>query len=70
MAISEEKLKELRHKKSTTPLENRDKCPECGSVKIHRRTGGLPDNARSDKEYYCGNSDCRADFDEPIRGET
>lgn len=62
--MSEEEFNELLHSRSTTPVEEMDKCPECRSVKVHEKTGCHGKNMRKvDKDYYCKN--CGTHFDEP-----
>lgn len=59
-------LEHAKTKQSTTPREEQDACPECGSVVIRFRVNdgyNVPiDKKNPDDECYCEN--CGATFDE------
>jgi len=60
--LDAETLAARRSRTSTTDHEKMDRCPECGSVKLHHKTGG-PSMARKPGAYRCGS--CGHHFDEP-----
>lgn len=57
-------LHAARKARSTTPVEQRKHCPECGSVRIHR-VGNKRASQRPDV-WYC--EECRTEVDEPSIG--
>lgn len=59
---------EARVQPSTTPEDERDRCPECGSLSISPRTGRGGGQSAHPVEwnYECGV--CSNRFDEPARG--
>lgn len=58
----EASLSELKHRTSTTPVEERAFCPVCESARVERKTG-RPDEREHDEEYYCGRGH---HFEEPL----
>jgi hypothetical protein len=62
-AIDAETLEARRSRTSTTDREEMPHCPECGSVKLHHKTGG-PSGTRKPGAYRCDG--CNAHFDEPV----
>ena len=60
--LDAETLEQRRSRTSTTDHEEMDRCPECGSVKLHHKTGG-PSMAREPGAYRCGS--CGHHFDKP-----
>lgn len=66
--ISIEELRRRQHQRSTTPAEKRKRCPECGSVDVIRKTGGMGGTPRQNATTYrCGN--CQRHFDNPAPPE-
>lgn len=64
-----ERLERLLFAPSSTPIEKMPRCPDCGSVKIHRRTRTPdrtqdPENVRWRSERWRCES-CQHDFDDP-----
>jgi len=61
-------LDAARSQNSTTPDSDRRRCPECGSVKILRKTEkGANAPARKGGKYRCEADGCQAHFDVPVR---
>jgi hypothetical protein len=67
-------LDDARHAASTTPVEDEDTCPHCGSIQVMSRVegkdkhGGTPTSRQQeqieyDEPYFCDN--CRERFEEP-----
>ena len=61
--VDAETLKQRKHAHSTTNRDKRDRCPKCGSVKIHQKTGG-PSRTRKPGDFRC--EACTHHFDEPV----
>jgi len=58
-------LDEAKSARSCTDRDEMDKCPHCGSVKVHRKDGGKQYRyEHPDEDYYCGA--CEGHFDEPV----
>jgi len=54
------------HSESSTPPEERTRCPECKHSSIYPITHKSNGVVRPDAEYRC--EDCGHAFDQPIRG--
>jgi transposase-like protein len=61
--VDAETLDQRRHAHSTSDPRERERCPACGSVKLHRKTGG-PCGTRKPGDYRCDG--CNHHFDEPV----
>jgi len=61
--LDAETLEQRRHARSTTDAREMKRCPACGSVKLHRKTGG-PSGTRKPGDYRCDG--CQHHFDEPV----
>ncbi|WP_254810690.1 hypothetical protein [Natronosalvus amylolyticus] len=58
---------EAIHKaRSTTPLDERRRCPECRSTRVYQISDDPRGWTDADSDFGCEN--CQAHFDEPIRG--
>lgn len=63
-----ERLQHMKRAPSTTPEEQFDRCPDCGSVQVHPKTGKPHGPEAGAGDYWCDN--CRSHFDEPVAGGT
>jgi integrase/ribosomal protein L32 len=61
--VDAETLDQRRHDRSTSDPSDMKRCPGCGSVKLHRKTGG-PCGTRKPGDYRCDG--CNHHFDEPV----
>jgi hypothetical protein len=61
--VDAETLDQRRHERSTSDPRDMKRCPACGSVKLHQKTGG-PCGTRKPGDYRCDG--CNHHFDEPV----
>ena len=61
--VDAETLDQRRHARSTSDPRDMKRCPACGSVKLHQKTGG-PCGTRKPGDYRCDG--CNHHFDEPV----
>lgn len=69
MSSIAKQIEEMKHERSTTPADERTRCPGCLTVNIRKR---VPKNASEhyrgadpEKPYYC--PDCDEGFDAPLK---
>lgn len=67
MEIDSEELQRRICGRSTTPDEERKRCPECESVNISPKTDQNLRNRGKPEDWRCGS--CKAHFDEPLEGQ-
>ena len=59
-------LESARRQHSTTPKDQRPRCPQCKRLSVRTKTGKPSGTSHSDKKHYCNR--CDAHFDEPVYG--
>lgn len=63
-------LASARSKRSTTPDDERPRCPYCNSVNIESKTGHYFGSVhRQEGKYRCDARGCGRHFDKPVRGD-
>lgn len=66
MSSLAEQLEAMKYAPSSTPDEQRKRCPECRSPKVRRKIPGSRGRDPKPGEYSCAK--CHAHFDEPLVG--
>lgn len=65
--MSDVDIQSLKYQASTTPPEERNRCPECGRVDINRHTARNVGHSRVEKgQWRCHR--CQATFEDPVSG--
>lgn len=57
-------LDDLRRQPSTTPRDEQERCPKCGSVKVKKKVDDYRGTRQNDADYLCDN--CYHHFDDPV----
>lgn len=68
--ITAEEFRKRLYQRSTTDASDMNCCPECDSLKVHKRVNkpsGGPDQRESEEDWYC--QLCGEDFEEPAQRE-
>ena len=60
-------LDHARQAPSTTPHNERPRCPECNQLAVRKKTG-KPSSNPDGPSHYCNR--CGAKFDEPVYGDS
>lgn len=62
-------LHDARQAHSTTPADEKPRCPNCGRMSIDARVGSIAVEKRwDDPDYYC--RECGTMFDEPVYADS
>lgn len=60
-------LEEVKNQRSTTPPEERDRCPECLAASIVEKQMPVERRERPE-DFRCENAGCAHHFNEPVSG--